>query len=635
MKIANQSRYWLLVLMAVVSLGVQAQQKNVLSVPDARVSIGQSQLPVAIENTDEIIAAQFDLTLPSTISAGTDGVLTNRCDGHSVIIRKMEATRYRVMLYSDKNHALLGQQGTVLYIPLNIPQTVAEGSELPLVISNATLTVAGGANVLTDTKAGKLIVSSLPDLTVKSVTAENLSITPCERMSLSWQVENVGGAETGNGWSEQILLVNKLGTVTKLIGTTYCQETLAAGATLSRQADIIVPQLLGIDGEAYVQVKVVANNETGESALATGNNTAQTKEAFAVAKRLFVEINPATVGENYGRNIAVKVSRSGDWSGEQTFTLSTTEDSRVTLPTQVTMPAGQSGSIVYMTVTDNQALDDNSTIVITAKGNNYPDATGELVIEDNEYPNLTVTASKSEITEGETFQLTITTSRISSQPITVTLTSENARRFTFPKQVVIPAGETSVTVDIVAVDNDEIELQESIAFRASADKHERGECIIMLDDNDMPTFTFTLSPEAVSESDGFTALYGVIKRTDNLDKRVTLKLSDDSNGLLTYTNQTIVMAKNQAEVQFNIGVTDNDLVDGNHVVYVTAAVYASSCDCSVSGDNKGYMSASVTIIDDDGPTLKIKPAGTAMLEGSEGNVFAIVRCRRNGSHQQR
>ena len=628
MKIVNQHKYWLLALLTLLSVGAWAQQKNVLSVPDAKVSIGQAQLPVAIENTDEIIAAQFDLTLPSTISAGTVATVTNRCDGHEVIIRKMEATRYRVMLRSDENRALIAQQGTVFYIPLTIPQTVAEGSELPLVISNATLIVAGGANVLTDTKAGKLIVSKLPDLTVTSVAAESKNITPGERLSLSWQVKNVGGTETGDGWSEQILLVNKRGTVTKLIGTVYQQETLAAGAVMSRQADITVPQLLGIEGEAYIQVKVIANSETGESALATGNNIAQCDETFTVAKRLFVEPNPATVTENYGRSIAVKVSRSGDWSGEQTFELSVSEDSRVTLPTQVTVPVGQSGAIVYMTVTDNQVLDENSVVVITAKGNNYPDATGQLVIEDNEYPNLTLTASKSEITEGETFQLTVTTSRVSSQPIEVTLISENTKRFSFPQTMTIPAGETSATVEVTAIEDELPSLELSNAFTALAPKYNKAEAVVLLKDNDMPVLELAITPITLSESAGPVAMMAVLRRTTHKDQDITVKLSDDSSGHDIYYGQfsTISMPKGVEEVTFNLGINDNLLVDGDRDVTITAAVYIQSCSCSAGGQDAGIVSQAVHIIDNDGPSLTLTSSRSMILEGSdEGTLLTISR----------
>ena len=630
--IMKTTRYLFLVLLTtLIGMGAKAQQRNVLQVPDVTMQTGSAQLPVSIENTDEIVGVQFDLTLPQGITAEQVGTMSSRGDGHSVTVSRLGSGAYRVLLHSPQNRPLRGQSGVVMYLPVNIPSSIEEGSEHPLTVSNAVLGKATGENVLTEALTGKIRIAKQPDLTVKNIGCGKQTFGPDDRIVCSWQVENIGELPTGGGWSEQVSFVSEDGTLSKLIATTHYDDILDASGIVSRQAEITLPALLGIDGQSRLQVRLVPDRDAGEDASAQGNNTLTSTNTFIINKVLTMELSPNHVEENVGSRIALRVNRSGRWTTEETFTLSfvggdlqsPTTDSRVTLPAQVTIPVGQSGAIVYMTVTDNDVLDDNETIVITAAGNGYPDATAQLNIEDNEYPDLMLTASKSTLSEGETFQLTVSTSRVSANPIMVTLTCENARRFNFPAEIVIPADEASVTVDVTAIDNDEIEQEESIAFRASADKHERGECIITLGDNDMPTLTFTLSPEAVSEADGYAALFGVIKRTDNLDKRVTLKLTDDSNGLLTYTNQTIVMAKGQAEVQFNIGVTDNDLVDGNHVVNVTTAVYASSCDCSVSGDNNGSMTAAVTIIDNDGPTLTIKPAGTAILEGSEDNIFTI------------
>ena len=637
MKIANQSRYVLLTLLIMCFAAAWGQQVNVLSVADAKVSIGQAQLPVAIENTDEIVAVQFDLTLPSTISAGSDAVLTNRCDGHTVIIRNMSATRYRVMLYSDDNRPLIAQKGTVFYIPLIIPQTVEDGSELPLVISNATLSVASGENVVTGTSAGKLIVSKLPDLTVKSVHAESTAITPGEVLSLSWQVQNVGGTITGSGWSEQIMLVNKRGTVTKLIGTVYQQETLAPGEVMSRQADIMVPQLLGIEGEAHILVKVVANSETGESTLATGNNTRRGEQAFNVAKRLFVETNPARITEGGTHRVAVKVNRSGDWSSEQTFALSAkwsivngqwsivTTDSRVQLPTQITIPVGQSGAAVYMTVSDNNVLDESETVTITASGNNYPDETGALTIEDNEYPNLSLTASKSDLTEGETFQLTVTASRaVEGSALDITLTSENTKRFSFPQTVTIPAGETSVTVDVTAIEDETPSLDLSNAFTVSAPKYNKAELLVILSDNDMPVLELELTPTTVQESAGPIAVAGVLRRTTKTDSKITVKLSDDANGGLYFGNRTLELAKGVEEVHFNFGPVDNAIVDGDRTYTITAAVWISSCSCGASGESAGYVTAQLNVLDNDGPALNLTSSLSTVKEGGR-TILTISR----------
>ena len=623
----KRTRYVLLTLLAVLmSVVAKGQERNVLRVPDVTVQIGQVQLPVAIENTDEIVAAQFDLTLPTGLTAGTEAVTTNRCDGHTVIIRNMGATRYRVMLYSDANRPLLGQQGTVLNIPLTVPQNFVEGSELQLTISNATLSVASGANVLTEATAGKLTISKLPDLTVKNIVAVggDLTIIPGEHLSVSWQVENVGGLATGAGWSEQIMMVNKRGTYTKLIGTVYYQEPLEAGGVVSRQADLQVPVLLGIEGEAYLQVRIVTNKETGESTSAAGNNMLQAAEVFTVEKKLLVEPSLMRLVEGTTSRVNIKVSCSGDWGGEQTFSLSATNDSRISLPAQVTIPVGQSAASVYMTVANNTVLDNDSIVIITATGNGYPEATARLVIEDNEYPDLQLTSSKSVVTEGETFQLTVTTTRISEQPIVVTLTSETAKRFSFPQTVTIPAGETLATVDVLAIDDEVPSLELSNAFTVSAPKYNKAEVIVILNDNDLPVLELELTPTTVSESAGPIAVAGVLRRTTKTNSKITVKLSDDANGGLYFGNCTLELAKGVEEVHFNFGPVDNATVDGDRTYTITAAVWISSCSCGASGESAGYVTAQLNVLDNDGPALNLTSSLSTMKEGGK-TILTVSR----------
>ena len=626
----RKTRYWLLTLFLTITASVFAQQRNIIAVPDTKVSIGEAQLPVTIENTDEIVGLQFDITLPTAVTAGSDAISTNRCDGHTIVIRKMEATRYRVMLYSEEMKPLIAQQGTVFYIPITTPQSYSQGGEHPMSISNATMTIASGENVLTDAKAGKLIVTDLPDLTVKSIQPSGLTIVPNERLSLSWQVQNVGGAPTGKGWSEQILLVNRLGTRTKLLATTYCEEMLAAGAILTRQAEITVPKLLGIEGNAYLQVRIVPTSETGESTAAQGNNTLQATETFSVGKRLFVEISPSEISENSSQRIMVKVSRSGDWSGEQVFSLSSS-DTRIRLPQQVTIPASQSGAEVFTTITDNTAIDSNSSVTISASGNGYDTATGQLVIIDNEFANLTLTASKSTITEGETFQLTISSSiTVKNNPLEVTLSCENAKRFSFPQTVSIPVGKKTAKVEVTAIDDDVPSQTLSTAFTASASQHNKAEAIVLLQDNDLPVLTLELTPATVQEGDGPLAVAAVLRRTTHTDTKITVRLSDDANGALYYGNQTLELAKGVEEVHFNLGPVDNSNVDGDRTYNITAAVWLSSCSCSAAGEAAGSVSAQLRVLDDDGPALSITSSKSTVKEG-EKTTLTIERNTSNVS----
>lgn len=612
-----------IILMITLGMSAKAQQRNVLQIPEVSVNIGKVELPISVENTDEITGIQFDITLPQGVTAENQGRLTNRGENHSITVNKMGNGAYRVIIYSSSNSRIQGQSGVVAYLPIQIPSFFEEGSEHAVSISNATLGKVSGQNVLTDVLCGKIRVSKLPDFTVKNVICNKQELSPNEVINVSWQVENVGKVSTGGGWTEQISLVSENGKQQKLIATTHCDEILAADGVSSRQTEIRLPFLLGIDGKAYMQVRVVPDNNAGESTTAQENNTIKSNGYVIISKSLELSLSRNQIDENNKNRISLEIKRSGDWSKTETFSLNVTNDDRVTIPTSISIPANQSGSTIYFQIADNDIVDENDSISFVASGNGYSETKTVLHIEDNEHPTLGVSASVTDVVEGETFNLMVSLPRPSANPVTLSISCDNARRFDFNKQIEIPIGETSVQIPVTVVDNDEIEMDDAFTFVVSSDKYVKGDCSVFLHDNDMPTFTFSLSPEAVSESDGYSALFGKITRTDNLNKRVTIKLSDDSNGLLSYSNKTIVLEKNQSEVQFNIGVLDNDIVDGNHTVTVSAAVYSSSCDCSAPTDTKGHMTVTITVIDDDGPTVKIKPAGTSMLEGSDNNIFVV------------
>ena len=615
----KDSRYrFLMLFMALVTIfSMKAQTNNRLVIPDVTVQLGQTQLPVHIENTDEIVGAQFDLTLPTGMTAEAVGTLSSRGDDHQVIVRSMGGQRWRVLLYSSQNLPLKGQSGVVMYIPITIPSSYSEGSEHQLIVSDATFSNVKTENVLTGVEVGKVKLTKLPDLIAKNIIADKETLTPGENVVVSWQVENIGALATSGGWSEQISLVSSDGFTSKLLATTYYENTLEANAVVSRQAELTVPMLLGIQGKGRLQVKIVAGEKTGESASGQANNTQKGTTLLNVGKKLSLELQPSRIQENAGTRITAKLNRSGRWAEEQIYTLTATTDNRITVPASITMSPGQSGAVFYVRVNDNNVLDEDSVVTITAEGNGYDPVTANLIIADNEYPDLIVKASKSEITEGETFQLTITASRVSDKPITVTLTSEVAKRFSFPAQATIEAGESSVTVDVTAIDDELPSLDLSNAFTVSAPNFNKAEVIVVLKDNDLPVLELQLTPTTVSESAGPIAVAGVLRRTTNTNTKITVKLTDDANGGLYFGNRTLELAKGVEEVHFNLGPVDNAIVDGDRTYTITAAVWLSSCSCGASGESAGYVTAQLEVLDNDGPALNLTSSLSTVKEGGK------------------
>ena len=372
-------------------------------------------------------------------------------------------------------------------------------------------------------------------------------------------------------------------------------------------------------------MEITPNSDSGEDIAYQKNNTLQTGNTpLNIGKLLYLTL-PENIEEGTTSTFRCSLTRSGSWNDEQTFDLAMTAgDTRLIVPGTVTIPRGQASEYFYINVTDNDVLDDDSLFTIQASGNGYEAVSSRLTVVDDEYPQLTISASKSEITEGESFSLTITTQRASAGNITVNLMAEQPKRFSFSPSVTIPAGETSATVDVTATDNDELELQESIAFKAVAERHVDGECIILLNDNDLPTIEMELSPASVAESAGTNAIIAKIKRTTNTDKKTTIRLSDDSDGDIYYPTRDIVMEAGEDEVQFSLGVTDNADAEGSRIVNITAAVYVSSCDCAATGTSVGVVSKAVEIIDDDGPALTLTAQQSTLLEGDDNGATLTV-----------
>ncbi|MBR4898957.1 MAG: Ig-like domain-containing protein [Prevotella sp.] len=616
--------YILLMLLTLMGLSMEAQTANTISVPDITAQIGEAQLPVVLENSSDIVALQFDLKLPEGMTADETATLSNRCDDHVVTVRYISGDTYRVVLVSPTNRPVRGQSGVLLYIPIYISPTFDEGGEYTVAVNGAVLSDAAGDNVVTGMQAGTISITKLPDLTVKSIVLDKQTITPGDTVRASWVVENVGGLATGGGWTEQLSLVSEDGSVSKLVATTYYDQTLEAGATVNRQAEVVIPALLGIDGDARLQVRLVPGEKTGESQSAQGNNTGSSEASYIIKKVLTLQLQPSRVEENSSKRITARLSRSGRWDLGQVFNLHTTTDSRLSVPATVTIPASQSARVFYLTLTDNDVLDTDSIINIAVEGNGYDKIEQQLVIIDNEYPDLQVTASKSSLNEGETFQLTITTTHVSADPIVVTLSCENPRRFTFPSQVTIPAGESSVTVDVTAINDDIPSIQLSTAFTASATNYNKGEVVVVLNDDDLPLLELSLTPSTVQENAGPVSVIGVLRRTTNTDSKITVKISDDSNGGLYFGNQTLELAKGVEEVHFNFGPVDNMQVDGDRTYTITAAVYMSTCDCSVVGDAAGAVSTQLIVLDNDGPALSVTASATTVKEG-DTTTLTITR----------
>lgn len=595
-------------------------QKNTLEIPDVTVAQGKSiSLPVNMENSADIVAVQFTMTTADGVTFSYETArTTERADGHSLTMKPIGVNKYMVMIFSSQNRAFIGRTGSIMTVVLNTSSSLKEGDKIPITLSDVVIGEKSGKNLATGFTSGSVNIAKSPDLEVSQVETKATNLLPYNKISVNWQVSNIGGLSTEAGWSEQVFAESVDGKFSKLLGTIDYDQKLAAGGTISRTAEFDTPMELGISDNARIRVKVRPYSNTGEPSWMLANNEATTSGTLQTANMLFINPAAAHIEEANAQNVRLKLIRSGSTAQAETFKLTQTADARIELPAEITIPQGQSATYFYAKVIANQKLDNDSIVTVNIDGNNYMTGTTAIKLTDDTKPQLTLSAKQQDVTEGGKLTLTITAERQSATDKAISLSCDLPSRFRIPANIILPARKTSVDVEVEALEDDIPDVEKVVTFAASADGYENGTLLTTLVDDDIPTLQLELTPTAISEADGPLSVSAKLSRTDNIDKKVTVKLSDNSEGNLYYARQTIEMAPGVKEVTLNMGPIDNSLVDGERTYQVTAAVFIASCSCNASvGTSGGVVTVPLTIYDNDGPALSLSASSSLLKEGGE------------------
>ncbi len=606
-----------------------AQEENKISIPDlVGMESSTITLPIYLDNTStDITGLQFDLTVPQevmTLRTG-DVTLSERKSDHAVIVSSLGNGKYRFLVYSPTSSTLKANSGELITIGAQIADAIDKNQTYPLQLSNVSIGDTDGNNVATGFTDGTFKCISCPDFTVSDIQWNKSSLSPGDILELSWKVSNIGNAASQGGWSERIIMVDASG-AERYLGTCYNSDaTLGAGSTASRTASVALPLLPGLEGSADVRIELQPNSDSGEGNAYRGNNTAQTtSHGIMLSKNICLTLPKTSITEGEESVLRCKLTRSGHTDEAKAVTLTMLSgDSRVTLPQDVSIPQGLSTVFFDITLIDNDVIDNDSRFVIQASVDGYDDVQQTLLITDDELRQLTLSVSESALNEGDSFTITVQAYPAPEAATTLVLACDNSARFDFPSKLVLPAGETSVTTTVTVIDDNDIAETISAAFIASAEDFNSGQAIVLVNDNDMPHIELVLSPTMVMANAGANAIMGTIRRSDNLNSRVTVVLSDDGDGLLTYSTKKVILERGVSEAYFTIGT--KGFLSTDREVNITAAVYVKTCDCPAGEQSGGSATQKVTLLSTEGAAMKIEPLSTDLPKGSnsEGLVVSI------------
>lgn len=588
---------------------------------------------ISLENADAITGVNIDVTVPVGVTFDMDmASLTVRAPEHVLNVESVGDATYRLTVRGTE--AISGANGAIIRIPAHLGADATVDTSIAVDLSHGVVYKADGSQTPVDAIDGSVKVIAIPetlpdspDFVVTDISTPAVSVMPGDNISVDWAVENRGNIASTGGWSESVYLIGEDGRRSTLGTLYYDGAALAPGEKVARSATFAVNALPGISGALNVGVSVIPYATSGEiEQWQVNNTTVSTGSPVTLGKRLVLEI-PATLTEGTDRTVRCRLARSGSWSETEVFTITADPaDPRLKVPADVTIYRDQSAAYFQLTLDDNDTADGDGQATLSISGSDYWPVTADVAIVDDEYPEIELDATPMEVREGSSFTLTVTLPKAASEDVTVTLACDAAARLDLPGTITVKAGATSATLTVTAVENSRVEGDAHLTIRATAPKYMDGDVPVTVIDNDIPALELELTPVEVVENAGASAVQGIVRRTDNFDKRVTILLSDDSDGRLFYPADRIVLEAGVKAAEFAIGVYDNNTVDGDLDVALTASVYISSCSCTATGASGGTVTRTLRIIDNDGPSIGLESSSSVLLEGdSNGLVLTVSR----------
>ncbi len=256
-----------------------------------------------------------------------------------------------------------------------------------------------------------------------------------------------------------------------------------------------------LDGEFLTNYVAGNTNILSPSRQLSGNGLpgGDYRAAFSIASALDLTLSSANVAENSGTALAT-ITRNDSATGAITVALTSSDVTAVSVPATITIPAGAVSATFVITSINDALADGDQLARITATSDGYISTSADIKVIDDETPTFTVTVSPNSFSEnGGAAQLTVSRNTPTALPVVVTLASSNIGAVTLPNTVTIPAGATSATVLVSAVDDTLADGDETVTLTASRPGFTLGSAAVVVVDNETATLLMSLSLASIAE----------------------------------------------------------------------------------------------------------------------------------------
>jgi hypothetical protein len=298
------------------------------------------------------------------------------------------------------------------------------------------------------------------------------------------------------------------------------------------------------------------------------DGTGQTGDSstFDVIQRTLSIIAPTDMTEGEG-TIQGALDVNPSPTSSLTVTLTSSDPSRLTVPSTITIQPGQTSVVLPITVIATGQLDSLENVTISATASGYSTGNANVNVHSGQSATLTVSLP-SQVSEGAgTVVGTVYASAAPTQNITIKLSDSNSGQATVPATVVLLAGQTSATFNVSVLDNKIIEGgPNGVTIGASVDNWISGYASMLVQDIDN-TIAVSLPAsawEGQNPGNGTVTLGGT--STSNLVVSLT---SSNSSDLIVPS--TITIPAGQTSATFTVTIPSNSVMEGLRTDTVTAS----------------------------------------------------------------
>lgn len=171
--------------------------------------------------------------------------------------------------------------------------------------------------------------------------------------------------------------------------------------------------------------------------------------------------------------------------------LTSGDTTEITVPSTVTIPAGQTSATFDITVQQDTVIDGTQPALISAQVTGWTSGTASIDVLDDEPHTMTITAATATEEGVVSIAGTITTPAPVAASLVVDLSSNDITEATVPATVTIPAGQSSATFTISIVDDATADGAQTTTLSASAATFTTATRDLLVRDNELHHFSFS------------------------------------------------------------------------------------------------------------------------------------------------